>query len=179
MSKKVLVISTSLRNRSNSERLAEAFLKGAEEAGHQAEMISLKKKEIQFCQGCLACQRTRKCMIPDDSIEIVEKMKGADVIAFATPIYYYEMCGQMKTLLDRANPLYACDYQFRDIYLLMTAAEEEPEAAEGAIKGMEGWVSCFEYARLAGTVFGGGADEAGSIEGNGTLDEAYELGKAI
>ena len=52
-------------------------------------------------------------------------MHDADVIAFATPIYYYEMCGQLKTLLDRANPLYPSDYRFRDIYMLTSAAENE------------------------------------------------------
>ena len=52
-------------------------------------------------------------------------MLTADVIVFATPIYYYEMSGQMKVLLDRANPLYESDYQFRDVYLLATAADQE------------------------------------------------------
>lgn len=54
-------------------------------------------------------------------------MKGAEVIAFATPIYFYEMCGQMKTLLDRSNPLFPSDYAFRDIYLLATAADSAGE----------------------------------------------------
>ena len=51
------------------------------------------------------------------------KVKNAEVIVYATPIYYYEMCGQMKTLLDRLNPLYSADYLFRDIYMIATAAE--------------------------------------------------------
>lgn len=179
MAKKVLIISTSLRNHSNSELLAEAFLKGAAEAGNEVELVSLKEKDIRFCKGCLACQQIKRCVISDDSNEIVEKMKEAEVIAFATPIYYYEMSGQMKTLLDRANPLYSSDYQFRDIYLLMTAAEDALEATEGAVKGMEGWVACFEHARLAGTVFGGGVDDAGSIEGHGALKQAFDMGKAV
>ena len=60
------------------------------------------------------------------------------MIAFATPIYYYEMCGQMKTLLDRMNPLYTSEYAFRDIYLLTTAAENDESAMDGAVKGMQG-----------------------------------------
>ena len=55
--KKVLIISTSIRNGSNSEKLARAFLEGAKEKGHEVEFISLKDKNIAFCRGCLACQR--------------------------------------------------------------------------------------------------------------------------
>lgn len=54
-------------------------------------------------------------------------MHDADVLVFATPIYYYEMSGQMKTLLDRANPLYVRDYEFKEVYVLTSAAENEPE----------------------------------------------------
>ena len=122
--KKILVISTSLRHDSNSDALAEAFAKGAAEAGNEVESITLK-----VCTGCLACQKTQKCVIADDAPAIVDKMYAADVIAFATPIYYYGMSGQLKTLLDRANPLYTTDYHFRDIYFLSSAAEEDPQAA--------------------------------------------------
>ena len=59
---------------------------------------------------------THACVIRDDAAAIAEQMRQADMIAFASPIYYYEMSGQMKTLLDRANPLYSSDYAFRDIY---------------------------------------------------------------
>lgn len=106
-------------------------------------------------------------------------MLAADVIAFATPIYYYEMCGQMKTMLDRTNPLYPSDYTFRDIYLLATAADEDVHAVDGASNGLSGWISCFEKARLSGTVFAGGVDAAGEIQGHPALKQAYEMGKEI
>jgi len=177
--KKVLVIKTSLRKNSNSAELANAFAKGADENGNEVETISLIGKKIEFCKGCLACQKTQKCVIRDDSQEIVEKMKNADVIAFATPIYYYEMSGQMKTLLDRANPLYTSNYKFSEVYLLATAAEEEESAVDGAVKGLSEWIDCFPKARFAGTVFGGGADAVGTINGNPALKQAYEMGNAI
>ena len=113
----VLVISTSLRPHSNSDLLTERLIAGAREAGHQVEHISLKGKEIRFCIGCLACQKTLCCVQKDDAVWIAEKMKEADTLVFSTPIYYYEMSGQMKTLLDRMNPLYAADYRFRKVYL--------------------------------------------------------------
>ena len=177
--KRVLVITTSLRKNSNSTALAEAFAKGAKENGNEVETISLIDKSIAFCKGCLACQQTQKCVIKDDSNEIVEKMKLADVIAFSTPIYYYEMSGQMKTLLDRANPLFPSDYKFRDIYFLASAAENEEDAMDKAVSGLCGWIDCFEKATLKGVVKAIGVTNEGDIDGNASLDEAYETGKKI
>ena len=177
--KNVLIISTSLRPNSNSQALGDQFAKGAREAGHRVEQVSLRGKDIRFCQGCLACQSLGRCVIKDDSHDIVQKMHDADVIVSATPIYYYEMAGQMKTLLDRANWLYSSDYRFGDIYLLTSAAEDDPETPEGAEHGLNGWIACFERARLAGTVFAGGVNGAGEIAGHKALQEAYEMGKKV
>ena len=105
MTKKVLIISTSLRGKSNSEILAKECEKGARDAGHDVEFLSLRGKDIRFCIGCLSCQKTGSCVLKDDVPEIMAKVKEAEVVVFATPIYYYEMSGQMKTLLDRLNPL--------------------------------------------------------------------------
>ena len=121
----VLVISSSLRDGSNSELIAHEFDEGAKNTGNKVEEVSLKGKRIEFCTGCLSCQKTKKCCIADDSAYIVRKMHDADVIAFASPVYYYGISGQLKTLLDRANPLYDTDYRFKDIYLILTAAENE------------------------------------------------------
>ena len=174
---KILVISTSLRHGSNSELLAREFARGARDAGHDVEEISLRGKEIRFCVGCLSCQKTLKCAIGDDAPAIVARMHDADAICFATPIYYYEMSGQMKTLLDRANPLYSSDYHFRDIYMLTAAAEDESATPARAVAGLTGWIDCFGKARLAGTVFAGGVTDAGEAKGHEALAEAYALGK--
>ena len=127
MSMNVLVISSSLRAGSNSDQLADAFVKGAKDAGHDVEKIQLKGKKISFCLGCLACQKTKTghCIQKDDADDIIQKIKNADVVVFASPIYYYTLSGQLKTLLDRANPLYPIEYRFRDVYLLLSAAEDE------------------------------------------------------
>ena len=177
--KNVLIISSSLRKGSNSEALADEFLNGAKEAGHNTKKVSLADKTIHFCKGCLACNKTLKCVIDDDSREITEKMLNADVIAFATPVYYYSVCGQLKTLLDRANPLFASDYKFRDIYLLATAAEDEVETVKGTETAVQGWVDCFEKAVLKKTIFAGGVNDAGDIKGHSALKEAYEAGMRL
>ena len=177
--KKVLVISSSLRLRSNSEVLADEFARGAADAGNEVEKVTLREKDIRFCKGCLACQKTRRCIINDDAPAIVEKMHDADIIAFATPIYYYEMCGQLKTLLDRANPLYPSDYRFRNIYMLTSATEDEAHVPERAVAGLTGWIDCFEKAHLAGTIFAGGVSEPGETAGHPSLERAYKMGKSI
>ena len=108
------------------------------------------------------------------------KVKDAEVIVYATPIYYYEMCGQMKTLLDRLNPLYSTDYSFRDIYMIATAAENDESAFEKAYNGLQGWVDCFEKASLKGIVGGGGIDAANTAAGHvDVMKKAYELGKGL
>ena len=177
---KVLVISTSLRAKSNSDILAEKLVVGAKDAGHEVEHISLKSKTIRFCIGCLACQKTQKCVLKDDAIEIAEKVKTADTLVFTTPIYYYEMSGQMKTLLDRMNPLYTTDYRFRRVYMLSTATEDETYVPEKAVCGLQGWVDCFEKAELSGSLFCGGIADAGEANAKtAELEEAYQFGRSI
>ena len=88
--------------------------------------------------------------------------------------------GQMKTLLDRTNPLFPSEYQFKDIYLLATAADTDERAIDRAIMGLEGWIECFENSRLKGVVRGVEADVVGSImRYEEKLREAYELGKNV
>ena len=177
---KVIVITTSLRAKSNSDILAEKLIAGAKDAGHEVEQISLKGKTIKYCIGCLACQKTQKCIQKDDAIEIAEKMKNADTLVFVTPIYYYEMCGQMKTLLDRMNPLFSSNYKFRKVYLLSVAAEDEEATPEKAVSGLQGWVDCFEKAELAGSLFCGGINDAGEANGKKVeQDEAYKFGGSV
>ena len=178
--RKILIISTSLRNNSNSDILARECERGARDAGLDVDYVSLKGKEIKYCIGCMSCQKTNKCILKDDVADIIAKVKDAEVIVYATPIYYYEMSGQMKTLLDRLNPLYTSDYNFRDIYMIATAADDGDATFDKAYSGLQGWVDCFEKATLKGKVVAGGADEAGSV--NDFVDiknKAYELGRGL
>ena len=179
MSKKVLIISASPRKNSNSEALALAFADGAKEAGHEVEFVSLRGKTVNFCRGCFVCQEKLRCVIRDDADEICRKALTADVLVFATPIYYYEMSGQLKTLLDRLNPLFPSDYAFTDVYLMTSAAEDESFVPERAVSGVEGWIACFERARLAGSVFMGGVTEAGENPTHPALEEARRMGQSV
>ncbi|MBQ7237421.1 MAG: flavodoxin family protein [Bacteroidales bacterium] len=177
--KKVIVISTSLRPGSNSYTMAKQFAKGAEAAGHQVEFVSLRGKEIKFCVGCLSCQKTGACVIKDDVPAIMESVLNADVVCWATPIYYYEMSGQMKTLIDRMNAMYPKDYKFRDVYLLTTAAENEVFTPKRTESGLMGWIECYEKCKLKALLFCGGVGGPNEIAGNAKLQDAYELGKQV
>ena len=179
MSKKVLILSSSPRKDGNSETLAAAFAKGAREAGHQVETIYLREKQVGFCKGCPACLKLGHCVIQDDAVEIAAKMHDADVLVFATPVYYYCVSGQLKTMLDRANPLFDTDYAFTKAYLLATAAEDEPETVSCTVKAVQGWVDCFPRCQLAETVFAGGVNDIGDIVGHPALERAYQVGKEI
>lgn len=180
MNKNIIVIAASPRLNGNSDTLADQFIKGAKASGHNIEKISLINKNIQFCKGCLVCQHDKTCVIKDDANFIVEKIKNADVVVFATPVYFYQMCGQMKTLIDRTNPLFFQDYQFRDIYLIATCADKEKSSLDGTTKGLQGWIDCFEKTKLKGIIRGLGIDQYGDVKNHqSVLQEAFLLGKNI
>ena len=137
------------------------------------------EKEIECCRGCFACQKTGLCVLRDDMAEILVKMRQADVIVIATPVYFYGMCGAMKTFLDRTFPLYPDKQHFQETYLLAAAGEDLKSTVQGTQAGLEGWISCFENIRLSEVIFAGGVMEKGEIEGHPALCRAYEAGKNV
>lgn len=178
--KKVLIISTSLRVNANSEILAQECAKGAKDAGHEVEFITLKDKDIKFCKGCLACQKLGRCVIEDDANAITSKIKVADVIVWATPVYYYEMAGQMKTLIDRANSLFSTGKNFSEVYLITTSADSSQGVVQTVINGVNGWIACFDGVEFKGYVEGGGLENPGdALNRQDLLEQAYNMGKNI
>lgn len=106
MPKKVLILSASPRRDGNSDLLCNQFAKGAEEAGHQVEKIRVQEQRISPCLACYGCRGTGVCVQQDDMSDVLEKMVDADVLVLATPVYFYSMDGQLKTLIDRTLPRY-------------------------------------------------------------------------
>jgi multimeric flavodoxin WrbA len=102
MGKNVLVLSASPRKGGNSDILCDEFIKGAKEAGHEMEKIYLKGMKINYCLGCFVCQQNEdKCVQKDEMNGLYEKMHEADVIVFASPVYFYTWNAQIKTVIDR------------------------------------------------------------------------------
>jgi multimeric flavodoxin WrbA len=180
MKKQVLILSGSPRKGGNSDTLCEQFIKGAEEAGHDTEKIYLDDMKMGFCKACYSCKKNGTCFQKDDVEAILEKMINADVIVMATPVYYYTMNGQMKTLIDRALPRYYTEVKISDknFYFIATAAEKK-ETMERTIDGLRGFTDCLPNANIKGIIYGANAWQLGDIQGNTAMDEAYEMGKQV
>lgn len=179
MNKHVIILSSSPRKGGNSDRLCDELLRGAHEAGNQVEKIFLKDKDIHYCTGCSVCSLYGKpCPLQDEAAEIIEKMITADVIVMATPVYFYTMCAQMKTLIDRTCARYT-EIINKEFYFLMTAADNNQKSMERTLEGFRGFLDCLEGAVEKGVIYGTGVWKVGDIAGKPILREAYEMGKNI
>jgi len=179
MSKNVLILSSSPRKNGNSDILCDEFAKGAAESGNKVEKIFLKDKKINYCTGCGACtERAGRCSQQDDMTEIREKMIKADVIVFATPIYFYTMSGQMKTFIDRCCFFYT-ELHDKDFYYIMTAADNDKRAMERALAEFKGFVVCLENIKEKGCIYGTGVWKKAEVLETNAMKQAYEAGKQI
>ena len=179
MSKKILILSASPRKGGNSDLLCDQFMLGAKEAGNKAEKIFLRDKSINHCLACGACQGNGgKCVQKDDMAEVLDKMIAADVIVMATPVYFYTMNGQMKTLIDRTYARYT-KIRDKEMYFIMAAAVNNKNALQRTLEGFRGFTSCLSGAKEQGVIYGTGAWKAGDIKGSTAMNEAYEMGKNV
>ena len=177
MARKVLILSASPRKGGNSDLLCDQFLHGAREAGHQVEKIFLRDKKINHCIACGACQENGgQCSQQDDMAGILEKMIRADVIVMATPVYFYTMNGQMKTLIDRTYARYT-EISDKQLYFIMTAAVSRKALLERTLEGFRGFTSCLPGAKEKGVIYGTGAWNIGDIKGSAAMTQAHEMGK--
>ena len=177
MSKRVVIISSTYREGGNSDTLCGEFMRGCQEAGGEVEKISLRGKKIGFCRACYACRKTGECVQRDDAIAIMDAMCAADVIVLATPVYFYSLSGQLKTLIDRCL---SCGAKLADkeFYFIATAAADRA-AMERTMDSLRGFTDCLPGARVMGEIYGEGAWQLGEIQGNPAMREAYEAGKSL
>ena len=179
MTKKILILSSSPRRGGNSDTLCDEFMRGAIESGNEAEKVFLRDKTIHYCTGCSTCSLHGKpCPQKDDAAEIIEKMVAADVIVMATPVYFYTMSAQMKTLIDRCCGLYT-EMKNKEFYFIVTAAEDDRKLMERTVDTFQGFLDCLENPTIKGVVYGTGGWHVGEIKDKPTLREAYEMGKEI
>jgi len=181
MSKKVLIISGSPNKYGNSDLLCEEFKRGAVEAGNDVEKIFLRDKKIGYCVACQFCKKDGEsgpCALKDDMAEILEKMLTADVIVMASPVYFYGIDAQIKTVIDRT---YACwtDIKDKELYYIVTCAENADECVDMAVENFNGWELCLPNATRKGVVYGKGVSAPGEVKGKPAMKEAYEMGKVV
>ncbi|MDH6534565.1 flavodoxin family protein [Parabacteroides sp. 52] len=177
MSKKVLIVSASPRKGGNSDTLCDEFARGAREAGHEVEKIFFRDHKINYCLGCGVCNTTHKCVQKDDMAEVLDKMLAADVLVFGTPVYFYTMDAQLKTLIDRTVPRYT-ELKGK-AYLIATLADKGEETMIGTKAAFQGFIDCLDNVEYAGTIVGYGVWNKGEIVGNPAVEEAYEAGKNL
>lgn len=179
MSKKVLILSSSPRKNGNSQVLCKQFEAGAKQAGHDVETVWLPEKNIQYCTGCGVCNNTHACVIKDDMESILNSMIGADVIVMATPVYFYSMCAQMKTLIDRTVPRYT-EMTNKEYYYILTAADGDKSALTRTLEGFRGFAKdCLPNAHERGIIYGVGAWQIGDIQATKAMDEAFQIGLQV
>ena len=179
--KKVLIISGSPRKKGNSDLLCDEFARGAMEAGHEVEKIRIAEKKIGYCTGCYACRKLNKCVQNDDANEIVEKMLSADVIVLATPVYFYSMDAQLKTLIDRTVSRWNDFGRFKgtEFWLIATAADTNRKMMNATLEGLRGFMrDCMEGSIERGVLLGTGAYEKGEVRALPVFKEAYEAGRS-
>jgi multimeric flavodoxin WrbA len=177
--KKALILSGSPRKGGNSDTLCDEFAKGALEAGNEVEKIRLAEKEIGYCTACYACKENHQCIQNDDMEEILDKMVNADVIVLATPVYFYTMCAQMKTLIDRTLPRYT-EIIGKEFYYIATMADTDSSAMERTFEGLRGFsIECLYGAEEKGVIFGSGAWQLGDIHRTAAIKQAGDMGKRI
>lgn len=177
--KKVIVVTSSPRKGGNSETLADMFAQGAKSAGHEVEQVAVRDVKLQFCTGCMYCHSHDKCVLNDGMNALYSKFQNADVLVFATPVYYYAVSGQLKTFLDRLNPLYTRKNKFKEVYLLATAADDNEAAMDGSVSDIQGWIDCFDGVELKGVIRGIGLEDRDDIAKTDFGQRAFEMGASV
>ena len=102
---KIVGILGSERIGGNTDIMLDTALAEAQKNGASINKIPLRGKTIAPCDGCSGCAKTGKCIIEDDAPEILKELVASDGIIWATPVYFWSMTGQTKTLMDRTYAL--------------------------------------------------------------------------
>ncbi|MGN0610570.1 MAG: flavodoxin family protein [Ruminiclostridium sp.] len=177
MNKNILIISASPRKCGNSDMLCDEFLRGAKESGNNVVKIFLRDKKVNYCLGCGVCNSTHKCIQHDDMADILDKMVKADVIVLATPVYFYTMNAQLKTLIDRTVPRYT-EISGKEFYFIITAADTDKAMLEKTIDGLRGFTNdCLLNPVEKGVIYASGVWEKGEVIGTEYMKQAYEMGR--
>ncbi len=177
--KKVLVLSGSPRKNGNSDLLCDEFIRGAVESGNEVEKIRVSEKKIGYCGACYYCQKSGGvCAKKDDMPEILQKMIDADVIVLSSPVYFYSIDAQLKTLIDRTVARWT-EVKNKEFYYIVTCADDENESQERTIECFRGYAECVEGAVEKGIIYGTGVYTPGEIKNTPAFAQAYEMGKSI
>lgn len=179
MSKKILILSGSPRKNGNSDILCDEFMRGALESGNEVKKIRVAEKNVGYCKACYYCKNSGgKCVINDDMAEILDEIIKADAIVLSSPVYFYSIDAQLKTVIDRTVARWL-EVKDKDFYYIMTAADDTKSSMETTLACFRGYADCVEGAKECGVIYGTGVYEKGEISNSPAILQAYQLGKNI
>ena len=179
MGKKVLILSGSPRKGGNSDLLCDEFMRGALESGNQVEKVRVAEEQIGYCSACYYCQKSGGvCAKKDDMAELLQKMIDADVIVLASPVYFYSIDAQLKTVIDRTVARWT-EVKNKEFYYIVTCADDERASQERTIECFRGYADCVEGAVEKGIIYGTGVYEKGTITNSPAFAEAYSMGASV
>ena len=190
--KKILVVLGGGRPNGNTKQLADAFIKGAAEAGHQTELISLNKLHVNGCTGCNACRYGKPCVQKDDFNSLIPKIKEADLIVFASPLYFWTISSKIKAFIERFYCMAEKDehpplgryekYPVRDCALLMTSADHFFWTFEQAVSYYQFTLVNYIGFHDKGMLLAGGCGDTNGkpqISQTDYLEQAFTFGRCI
>lgn len=190
--KKILVVLGGGRPNGNTAQLAAEFIKGAVQAGHRTELLSLNKIQVNGCTGCNACRYGKPCVQKDDFNAIIPKIKEADLIVFASPLYFWTISSKIKAFIERFYciaeqeddpPLGRYEkYPVRDCALLMTSADNYFWTFRQAVSYYDLTMINYIGFHDKGTLLAGGCGDTNGkpqIKNTKYLKEAFEFGKNL
>ena len=172
----IVILAGSMRKGGNTDLLAQAFAEGARE-NHSVEIVSVADYKVNPCIGCNSCftREGNRCFQEDDMVQIYEKLKNADIVVAASPVYFYGISAELKAVIDRLHTPMRNEFPIKKLALLLVGAAELPELFD-AIKLQYQLVLNFFHLEDAGMVLVRGVKDKGDIKGNAALKEAYDLG---
>ncbi len=168
------------RKNGNTEILVDTVLAGAKENGALTEKVFLSKLEIAPCRACDSCRKTGKCIHEDAMVELIERMKEADVWVLGTPVYWWGPTAQFKAFLDRWYGVYNQGiFKGKDI-VLVVALESNHESVYNPILGMFDGIMAYLEMNHVGTVLATGVYEKEAVNDHPEyIDTAREIGKKV
>ena len=175
----ILVLSGSPRKGGNTDLMVNAFVKGTSEHYH-VEVVSVHDNKVAPCISCNACFKSdnNTCVQKDDMIGIYEKMKQADMLVIASPVYFYGLSAQVKAVIDCCyNPIRST-FNIKKTALLLVGASTLPELFDSIITQYKLCLNFF-HREDADCVVARGVKDKGDIKNTNSLNEAYELGQSL
>lgn len=176
---KIVILIGSMRKGGNTQLLAQAFAEGAGKR-NDVEIISVADYKVNPCIGCNSCftKENNRCFQEDDMEQIYDKLKTADIVVIASPVYFYGISAQLKAIIDRLHTPMRNEFQIKKLGLLLVGAAMLPNLFD-AIKVQYQLVLDFFHLEDIGMVLVRGVKEKGDIVGNAALKEAYDLGMSV